>query len=83
LFSAAWRLGFDLGGLAGSGGIDALGDGRPDFVALGADLRQRLLGPTAQAMITLGSIQFELVAKQYGDAAYTSTNLGDQATVFA
>ncbi len=75
-------LGFDLGGLAGGGGIDAFGDGRSDFVALGTDLRQRFLGPTAQAVIALGSIEFELVAKQDGDAAYTRTNLGDQAAVF-
>lgn len=76
-------LGFDLGGLAGGGGIDALGDGRSNFVALGADLRQRLFGPTAQAVIALGSIELELVAKQDGDAAYTRTHFGDEAAVFA
>lgn len=76
-------LGFDLGGLAGGGGIYAFGDGRSDFVALGTDLRQRFLGPTAQAVIALGSIELELVAKQDGDAAYPRTHLGDQAAVFA
>lgn len=76
-------LGFNLGGLAGGGGIEALGDGRSHFVALGADLRQRFLGPTAQAVIALGSIQLELVAKQDGDTAYIRTHFGDQAAVFA
>lgn len=76
-------LGFDLGSLAGGSGIDPLGDCCFHFIAFGANLRQRLLGPTAQAMIAFRSIQFELIAKQDSDAAYPSTNLGDQSAVFA
>lgn len=75
-------LGFDLGSLAGGSGINPLCDCRFHFVALGANLRQRLLGPTAQAMIAFRSVQFELVAKQDSDTAYPGANLSDQTAVF-